>query len=820
MDTDKRISEIQNRIKEIESERKQLLIELDTLQRNNDKTSSELHGTPVASTIPESTEEKIDLFMRLFCCRTDVFPKYWENRKKGTKGYSPVCSKEWQSGICNKSKIKCSECMNKSFIPLDASIIKAHFSGKLTIGTYAIQKDDTCIFLAADFDKSSWKEDTLAYKKAANDMRIPVYVERSKSGNGAHIWLFFNEPVLARLARQLGTIILSRALMKRSEISLESYDRFFPNQDLVPKGGFGNLIALPLQKEPGSQGNSLFIDDSLNTISDQWEYMSQFLQLSKIDVNNLIDKYYSYDKKPYLLQDEDVIVAEQSMSINSKDLTDCYHNNITFNLNSGITIDIQNLPSRLITAFKRTAVFANPKYFEMQRLRFSTWKIPKYIFCGELLGSNLILPRGVILQCQDIVNLVGAKSTIRDQQIKLDAIEFKFIGKLSTEQKRCVNEIIKHELGVMVAPTGSGKTVMACYIIAERKVPTLILVHRKQLIDQWIDHICSFLDVDKKEIGVYGGGRKKLKGKIDISMLQTLSKMNDLSDITNKYEQIIIDECHHIPAFSFESVLNRFPARCFLGLTATPYRKDGHQPIIFMQCGPIHYEMKEINDADTTRKVIIRETEFRLPIDSDPQPPIHEIWNQLVEDKKRVEQIACDIIETLKADRFPLILSERKEYLISIEKIMNEMSEGLNFKGVLLLGEMGKKARKTAIEEIHRLIMEKSPVYILSTGSLIGEGFDLPKLDTLILAMPISFKGRVIQYAGRIHRKNDSKTEVHIYDYVDTSLGLTISMFKKRIKAYKKMGYVFDLPNNRKIEQWVQGSRVLRNLPYQLFEES
>jgi superfamily II DNA or RNA helicase len=817
MNSKQRIIEIQYQLEQIELEKKSLLKELYSIQKESNHISSAIYGKPAASTIPKSSDEKVALFIKLFCNRTDVFPKYWENKKRGITGYSPTCANEWLTDKCNKPKIKCSECLNKSFFPLDASILKAHFSGKMTIGTYAIQKDDTCIFLAADFDKSRWKEDSMAYKEAAIEMGIPVYIERSRSGHGAHVWLFFSEPVTARRARQLGTLILSRALMKRSEISLESYDRFFPNQDFLPKGGFGNLIALPLQKEPGASGNSLFVDDSFNAVLDQWKYMSQFLRLSNSDVNRLINNYYGIDNQDYLIQNEDVQIAEQSMSINLKDLTDCYPDNILFNLGSMVTINIKQLPVRLISAFKRTAVFANPKFFEMQRLRLSTWKIPRYIFCGELSGSNLVLPRGVIFKCQNIANLVGAKSTIIDQRIKLDPIKLKFVGKLSGEQKRCVNEIIKYELGVMVAPTGSGKTVMACSVIARRKVPTLILVHRKQLIDQWINHICSFLDVDKGEIGIYGGGSKKLKNKIDVSMLQTLSKMNDLSDIVDKYEQIIIDECHHIPAFSFESVLNQFPARYVLGLTATPYRKDGHQPIIFMQCGPVRYEMKEMLDAETTRKVIIRETDFRLPDDSDPQPPIHEIWNHLVEDTNRSELIAYDIIEILQSGRFPLILSERKEYLLSLEKMIQELSKGMNYKGIIFLGEMGKKARRTAIEEISQSIKNKSPAYILSTGSLIGEGFDLPELDTLVLAMPISFKGRVIQYAGRIHRKNDSKSEVHIYDYIDTSLGLTISMFKKRIKAYKKMGYSFELPNNKKLRQWVQGDKVIRNEMYKLF---
>ena len=515
--------------------------------------------------------------------------------------------------------------------------------------------------------------------------------------------------------------------------------------------------------------------------------MSKFLRISGYDVLKIIEENTSQNYHSGEWQDEDSHLAERIIKINPEELKDCHPEKLFIKFESGLSIDVQNLQPKLTAALRRTAVFANPKYFEMQRLRLSTWKIPAYIFCGQLSANRLRLPRGTIFQCQDLADSIGMLVEIEDLRIKLNPIDIRFGGNLSKDQSNCVNKMLKHELGVMVAPTGSGKTVMACKIIADRKKPTLIMVHRKQLIDQWIHQLITFLDIDKKDIGVLGGGRKKLKGTIDITMLQTLAKMDDLDEIHDQYEQIIIDECHHIPAFSFESVLSQFPARYVIGLTATPYRKDGHQSIIFMQCGPVRYELSEPKHLDVKRNVIIKETNFKLPANLEGQPPLHEIWNYLIEDGNRTHQIAADVIELLKQNRFPMILSDRKEHLFLIEKRIRELSRNINPKGIFFLGEMGKKARRSAIDEINNSISNKQPVYILSTGSLMGEGFDLPELDTLILAMPISFQGRVVQYAGRLHRKSINKSEVMIYDYLDTALGLTISMFKKRVKAYKKM---------------------------------
>lgn len=808
MDNKTRIQEIEDRLSDLQKEKERLLKELnDILAAKEDITHHEIMGKPVLNSLPKTPEEKTDVFIKLFRCREDVYPKFWENKNKNTQGFSPVCKNEWIKGKCDKPKIKCSNCHNKNFDIFTDQVARSHLEGKIFIGTYAIRADDTCIFLAADFDKTTWKEDIIAYKNAASQLGVDVAIEISKSGNGAHAWVFFSEPLQAKSVRQLGTIIMALASRDRYTMSLESYDRFFPNQDTMPKGGFGNLIALPLQKEARDNGRTIFVDDTFNIYPDQWLYLSERKRLSLNDLNSILStiKETSSLKAELLTNDEEIKSAEtlvENVSTNLESGT--FSGRIDFNLGAQLSINIEFLPSKIINAFKRTATFANPKFFELQRLRFSTWNTPRYICCAGIKNSILILPRGTLETCLNLSTSAGAEAIIKDIRLTLSNINISFNGELTSEQEKAVSELLTHDFGVLVAPPGIGKTVMACAVIARRKSPTLILVHRKQLMDQWKSQIMRFLNMPAKEIGIIGGNKKKGKGVIDIATLQTLARMENPSDYCNEYEQVIVDECHHIPAVSFESVLNEFPARYFLGLTATPYRKDGLQAIIHMQCGPIRHSMIDSGETTITKKVIIRETKFTMPPESGPQPPIHEVWDKLITDPERLSLIAQDVIKVLMDNRFPLILSERKEHLNLLSEEIKKQATELHITEFIMSGDMGKKARKKALEDIQSALIDSQRPYILSTGSLIGEGFDLPELDTLIIAMPFSFKGRVVQYAGRLHRQLAGKTDALIYDYLDINSGLMISMFKKRLTAYKEMEYEIDVADNIKILRFMK----------------
>lgn len=479
---------------------------------------------------------------------------------------------------------------------------------------------------------------------------------------------------------------------------------------------------------------------------------------------------------------------------------------VTFDLTHHLSISIENIPTGLIAAFKRTGTFANPKFYELQRLRFSTWKTPRYICCVALSedGKSMILPRGLLEQCVVAARKYGATITINDNRNTYPQCPVAFSGILTPEQVRAYDDILAAESGVLVAAPGSGKTVMGCAVISNRQVPTLILVHRKQLAEQRKAQLLQFTDIKKKQIGMFDLNGKKRKGIVDIGMIQTVSKVKDPNFILSDYGLVIIDECHHVPALSFESVLNKISARYFLGLTATPYRKDGLEKIIHMQCGPVRHTMTETSGQSLIeRSVIVRETSFTIQEGEAQQTPLHQIWEHLVHDTTRLSLIARDVAEALEEGRFPLILSDRRDHLELLLAEINTCVGADGETGFLLTSDLGKKKRQKIISEVIEMRRLGRHPYLLSTGSLIGEGFDLPGLCTLFLAMPLSFKGRLVQYAGRLHRESLGKTEVRIYDYVDVALGLGVTMFRKRVTAYRKMGYRIDIPPGSKISRLI-----------------
>lgn len=802
-----RVKEIETRLAKLEEEKLRLLQELELL--STAKQSPEPAGIPAAKEPLSTQEERIALFLRLFRCREDVFPKMWENHKTGAKGYSPACKAEWVRDICAKPRIRCSECGNRDFIPFDESVIRKHLQGIITVGTYTIRNDDTCIFLVADFDKEHWSADILQYKAAARDMGVEVYIERSRSGMGGHAWVFFQEPLPAKTARQLGRLILTRAMTRRHRIGFDSYDRFFPSQDTLPAGGFGNLIALPLQRSSCRSGNTVFVDDNLVPYPDQWEFLSRVRLLSSADVTEVLrDNAPSAPAQPQETGQlsSDLVEAEASIETEQDNIKGIHQQPISFVYSHHLAIKIDGMPSSLITAFKRSATFANPKFFELQRMRFSTWNTPSYICCAELSddGGSMILPRGSLSQCMELAQLAGATVEFADLRQDPQRISVDFTGTLLPPQETALNDVLSSESGVLVAPPGSGKTVIACAVIARRKVPTLVLVHRKQLADQWKEQLLEFTDLQKKQIGVFDTRGTRQKGLVDIGMLQTLARDSNPHQLLDGYGQIIIDECHHVPAVSFESVLKRVRARHFIGLTATPYRKDGLERIITLQCGPVLHVMEETSAQSLiARQVIVRETGFRMTNAASVQPAIHEIWQTLVTDRDRLRLVASDILTALKEERFPLVLSDRKDHLELLLAEVAAMQTDEQGTGFLITSDTGKRMRKQMMEEIKKMRKQGQLPYLLSTGSLIGEGFDLPELCTLVLAMPLSFKGRLVQYAGRLHRESAGKNDVRIYDYVDVNLGLGVTMFRKRMATYRKMGYAIELPPDS----------VLNNIP-------
>lgn len=799
---EKRIREIEKRLSDLEKEKSTLLSELSKLRSSAiPEKETPLLGLPALPSAPATTTEKIDLFLKLFRCRDDVYPKLWENKSKGTKGYSPVCANEWVRGVCGKPKVKCSDCQGRSFPKLDIVAVEAHLRGSATIGTYAIRADDGCIFLACDFDGDGWQDDVNAYRNAVRSMGVNVIVERSRSGIGAHAWIFFQVPVPARLARLLGTVILSKCSEYRPNMSLESFDRFFPNQDYLPKGGFGNLIALPLQKLPREQGNTCFLDKDLNAIPDQWGCLAEARMLSLEELRSLVSAYLP--SKPQTKAEDgfddiswitDQNVLESSVELKKDSIAGLLNGSFELRLDSQLHVPLERLPSEIVNRLRRTASFANPEFYRRQRMRMQTYPVPRFIFSGEIHPNEIILPRGTLDSVTKILAEAGAQVVIRDERLSRKRIKASFKGELTPEQARSVNIVKSYDCGVLVAPPGAGKTVMGCALISERKVSTLILVHRQPLLDQWKERLTEFLDMDKKDIGVFGGTKKKRTGRIDIGMLQSITKSEDMEEIASAYSQIIIDECHHIPAASFESVMKQIPARYIVGLTATPRRKDGLEKILYQQCGPIRHEMQTADEGKLSKTACIRETGFRVPVELGDFPPYHLLIESLVSDEKRNALIASDVVSALKVSRFPLLISDRKEHMERLERLIKEQASDdkdlSNIRIIRMDGSLTAKQRRAAIKEIGRSSEAGEPTLIIATASLIGEGFDMADLDTLVLSMPLSFEGRMIQYAGRLHRLSEGKSDVLIYDYLDSSNAMLLKMYRNRLKAYRKMGYV------------------------------
>jgi superfamily II DNA or RNA helicase len=734
------------------------------------------------SRIPQlSIEEKIAIFRSLFKGRGDVYAQRWESNK-GRSGYSPACANEWKPGLCQKPKVKCGACSHRHLQPVTADVIYNHLSGKQTIGIYPLLNDDCCYFLAADFDGSEWRYDASAFMKSCRELGISAALEISRSGNGAHVWIFFSEALPARDVRQLGVALISHTCDQTRQLSLDSYDRLFPNQDTMPKGGFGNLIALPLQKKPREKGFSVFVDEQLRPYKDQWKFLSSIPKISKTELESSILKvsenrhpldvsFYSENEhepwqrpKPLpnkisgTLPDSVSLVLANLIFISKKDLT-------------------QKLTNRLI----RLAAFQNPEFYKAQKMRLPVWNKPRIIGCAENFPHHVGLPRGCF---ENVLQLFGDNNIhadIVDQRISGAKIKPRFMGKLREDQKKALQEVSKHEIGILCAPTAFGKTITAAALIAQRKTNTLILVHRKELLRQWNERLIQFLDMENEPPGIIGGGKKKPSGVIDIAVIQSLSRYENLGELLDRYGQIIVDECHHLSAFSFEAIMKQAKSRYIIGLTATPIRRDGQHPIIFMQCGPIRHEAKS---TETTPSRLEVHPAFISAPDIPPQAPIQEVFRILSTDVQRNERIINDIDNAYHEGRKILVLTERTDHLAKLEELMPSYISNC----FVLHGRLSKKRRAKIFADLESL-EETAPRVLLATGRLVGEGFDHPPLDTLMLAMPISWKGTLQQYAGRLHREHKDKTDVRIYDYAETDQPQLARMWNKRQNGYVAMGY-------------------------------
>lgn len=714
-----------------------------------------------------AVQDKIALFRSLFRGREDVHAVRWVNERTGKKGYTPACQDPWS---LRKGQ-------PRVYLPLTNQVVRDHLAGEKTIGIFPLLKDNSCWFLACDFDKDGWQLDALAFLEVCSRYGVPAYLERSRSGNGGHVWIFFAAPVSAVQARQLGMRLLRQTMDARGDMDLGSYDRFFPNQDFMPRGGFGNLIAAPLQKKCRALGNSEFVDAStpeLKAWPDQWAFLSGVRRLSPAQVEELLEA----------LPTVTVGTVDSARPARTPSAVRTRHpapKQIRCELWASFSLEKSGIPPWMLSQIKHLAALHNPQFYKNESQRLSNHQTPRFIKCYREDFSHIHLPRGTVEDVQALAREAGSELVCLDHRNVPEKIALEFRGTLSPEQDEAMKTVLAHDLGVLVAPPGAGKTVMGCYAAARRGLPTLVLGDRKPLVEQWRKQLMALLGLKSRQIGQVGGGRDRQSGIVDLATVQSLVRRDDLPEFFSRYGFIIFDECHHLPAATIEACVREAPARYFLGLTATPYRSDGLQDIMTMQCGPVRCRMTQQPGALPMR-LIARETSFSF-IASEERPRIQEVFRGVIEDEARNALIERDVLAALAQGRRCLILSQWKEHC-------QALARGLAAKGrapFVLNGGMGKKER-TAILQAIQATPRDQDLIVVATGQYLGEGFDCPQLDTLFLTFPASFKGKLVQYTGRVMRVFPGKTGAEVYDYVDAQVPVLKRMFARRAKTYKALG--------------------------------
>ena len=628
------------------------------------------------------------------------------------------------------------------------------------------------------------------------------------------MWVFFEDKISASLARNLGSSIIKAAMQKRHSIPFESFDRLFPNQDEIPSGGYGNLIALPLQGRAVKEGHSVFVGDNFIPHEDQWKFLSFVQKVSEKSVKKVVAKIEGSlcdfvdkdecEETRHAPQSENVSVVEDERSKESLLQSD-FKNTVQIILSNYVQIKKEGISEKALGIFRRTAVFLNPQYFKNLRMHLPLYNIPRYIDCSKESDEYLLLPRGNLSKVIEKLEEVNVNYEITDEREFRCEINPVFSGELCEDQKEALNALLKNDIGILSAGTGFGKTVVASALIAERKTNTLILVHSHTLLEQWKKSIKQILGITP---GTIAAGKDKSTGVVDIAIVNSLieKKSDEIKPRSQKYGMLIVDEAHHVSAFSTENLVASFKAKYVYGLTATPIRRDGHQKIIFYQCGSVLYSTttKQMNASQNFSHYLIpRFTSFHyiqeLAETESKNSSINQYYEKLIVNAARNDLIIEDVKNAVVNGRTPLVLSERIEHLNLLYKSLKDSAQNVIF----ITGKGTQKQKKEMLEKL-KLVPESESLIILATGKYVGEGFDYPRIDTLMLAMPFSWKGTLAQYCGRLHRNFAGKEEVQIYDYVDFRLPIFDRMYQNRLKGYKQLGYSIKPSSGEKSESYAE----------------